>query len=60
MSCVQNGNYGSNTCVKTFLLKVILVMMLSVNARGKLVGYFVDKLQENGDRQPELEIEIFA
>ena len=35
-------------------------MMLSVNARGKLVGYFVDQLQENGDRQPELETEIFA
>lgn len=46
--------------MKTFLLTVILMMMLSVNVRGKLVGYFVDKLQENGDRQSELGTEIFT
>ena len=59
-SCVQNADYGSSTYVKTFLLTVILVMMLSVDVCGRLVGYFVDKLQENGDKQSELETEIFA
>ena len=46
--------------MKIFLLTLILVMMLCVNVCGRLVGYFVDKLQENGDRQSELETEIFA
>ena len=48
-SGVQNADYGSTACVKTFLITVILVMMLSVNVRGKLVGYLVEKLKENED-----------
>ena len=46
--------------MKALPLTFILLMMLSTNVSRKLKGYFVAKLEENGDRQSELETEILA